>query len=210
MRTKYLKFSIAAALFVAACEKRTSPPGDTQPPNDATPTNVSVASAAALAGTAPPAMARDAAVITPRASADPGKAGHGGGASARKLVSKHVGGKNFTLDLASVGCSAASECIMTIKLVATGEYHVNREYPYKFMASPAPDVEFLGKGDVMAFTRAAGDFVEKDERIGTMTVRFKPASAGEARVAGIYKFSVCSADQCQIEQEKIELTVPVM
>jgi hypothetical protein len=99
---------------------------------------------------------------------------------------------------------------MTIKLAAAGSYHVNKEYPYKFVATPASGLEFLGKGEPQQFTRANGDFVEQGEKAGTMTVRFKPTAAGEAHVAGTYKFSVCSEDQCQIEQEKLELAVPVI
>ena len=42
-----------------------------------------------------------------------------------------------------------------------------------------------------------------------MTVRFKPSSAGETKVSGTYKMSICSADQCQIEAQPIALGVPV-
>ncbi|MDF2693887.1 MAG: hypothetical protein K0S65_2270 [Labilithrix sp.] len=99
---------------------------------------------------------------------------------------------------------------MTIKLAAAGSYHVNKEYPYKFVATPVPGVDFLGKGEATLFSRNSGDFVEQGEKNATMTVRFKPTAPGEARIAGTYKFSVCSEDQCQIEQEKLELAVPVM
>jgi hypothetical protein len=132
------------------------------------------------------------------------------GAAPPKQASHHVTGKNFELDLASPGCSVGQECAMTIKLVATGDYHVNKEYPYKFTAKALPDVAFLGKGDATIFTRAAGDYVEQGEKVGTMTVRFKPARHGDAKVAGTFKLSVCSADQCLIEQEAVELAVPVM
>jgi len=103
----------------------------------------------------------------------------------------HVDGKNFTIDVSATPCKAGQECAMTIKLVTAAEFHVNKEYPYKF-------------------TRAAGDFVEQGEKSGTMTVRFKPDTAGEAKVGGRYKLSVCSADQCQIEEENLEMAVPVM
>ena len=43
-----------------------------------------------------------------------------------------------------------------------------------------------------------------------MIVRFKPTSAGEARVSGTYKMSVCSAENCQIETQAVTLVVPVM
>lgn len=99
---------------------------------------------------------------------------------------------------------------MTLRLAASGEYHVNKEYPYKFVAAAAPGVQFLGNGDANTFSRAAGDFREEGEKAATMTVRFKPSSAGEARVSGTYKMSVCSAENCQIETQAVTLAVPVM
>ena len=69
---------------------------------------------------------------------------------------------------------------MTIKIATGAEWHVNKEYPYKFLASAAPNLTFLGKSDPNTFSRAAGDFAEQGEKTATMTVRFKPASAGES------------------------------
>ena len=69
---------------------------------------------------------------------------------------------------------------------------------------------YLGKADANTFTRAAGDFAEQNEKSATMTVRFKPAAAGETHVAGKYKLSVCSAEQCQIEEAAVDLPVSVL
>lgn len=160
-----------------------------------------VASASASASASPAdagaaKTTKDAGAGTPTAKLQPAKA--------------HVDGKNFTLDVASPGCRAGEECTMTIKLVASADYHVNKEYPYKFVAAAAPGITFLGKGDATTFSKASGDFVEEGEKTATMTVRFKPAAAGEAKVSGTYKMSVCSADQCQIEQQPVSLGVPVL
>jgi hypothetical protein len=123
---------------------------------------------------------------------------------------QRIDGQNFTLDLASTGCKKGAECAVTIKLVAAADYHVNKQYPYRFNATLAPGLAFLGKSDPpTSFTKDAGDFVEDGEKSGTMTVRFKPSAAGEAKVAGTYKMSVCSADQCQIEAQPVALSVPV-
>ena len=62
-----------------------------------------------------------------------------------KPASTRVSGKNFTLDAASPGCRVDTPCTMTLRLAASGEYHVNKEYPYKFLAAAAPGVQFLGK-----------------------------------------------------------------
>jgi acyl-coenzyme A thioesterase PaaI-like protein len=99
---------------------------------------------------------------------------------------------------------------VTIRLAATGGYHINKEYPYKFVATPTASVQFLGSGDANTFSRAAGDFREEGETTATMTVRLKPSSAGEMRFSGTYKMSVCSASNCQIEQQAVALTVSVM
>ncbi len=212
-----------AALFllsmgVSACEKSSAPQGETAP--QGSPSAVASSRPVVTAATPPPVVSSVAAASAspepepPVAVADAGKAKDGGSLAAPSRgstpASKHVTGTNFTLDLESPGCKAGTECAMTIKLVASGDYHVNAEYPYKFVASAAPGIEFLGKGEATTFTRAAGDFAPHGEKSGTMTVRFKPSSPGEARIAGTYKFSVCSADQCQIEQEKLDLAVPVM
>lgn len=122
---------------------------------------------------------------------------------------QRIDGQNFSLDLASTGCKAGADCTLTIKLNAAADYHVNKEYPYKVTANAAPGLTFLGKKDANTFSKESGDFVEEGEKTATMTVRFKPAAAGEAKVAGTYKMSVCSADQCQIEVQPIALNVPV-
>jgi hypothetical protein len=99
---------------------------------------------------------------------------------------------------------------MTLALAVAGDFHVNKEYPYKFIGAPAGGVSFLGKNDANIFGRTTGDFVEQGEKKATLTVRFKAASAGEAHVTGKYKLSVCSAAQCQIEEQAVDLAVPVI
>jgi hypothetical protein len=128
-----------------------------------------------------------------------------------KTVASHVSGKNFGVDASSAGCKAGDSCVVTIRLNVTGsEYHVNKEYPYKFIASANPAVQYLGSGDANTFSRASGDFREDGEKSATMTVRFKAKSAGDANVSGTFKLSVCSADNCQLDQANVNLTVPVL
>lgn len=174
-----------------------STPPTTEPTTE--PSTPPAASASAPAATAAAAPGRDA-----------GKAGAAAAAPALKPASKQFSGKNFNLDVTSPGCKVDTDCAMTIKLVAAGDYHVNKEYPYKFVATAAPGVTYLGKGDATTFSKAAGDFAEQGEKVATMTVRFKPTSAGEAKVAGTFKMSVCSAEQCQIESQAVDLAVPVL
>jgi hypothetical protein len=210
--------------MLAACEKNSSD-GSITPPKDPATASSPVASVSAVpaptpteppsavvATATPSSTAAGSAAPANSAATGKGREGGAGGPStaALKPVSKRVNGNNFALDVASPGCKAGEECAMTIKLAVSGAYHVNKEYPYKFIATPASGVAFLGKSEPNTFTRAAGDFVEQGEKAALMTVRFKPASAGEAKVAGKYKLSVCSADQCLIEEPMIDLAVPVM
>ena len=89
-----------------------------------------------------------------------------------KPAGTSISGKNFTLAVGSPGCRVDIPCAVTLRITAGGEFHVNKEYPYKFTASAAPGVTFLGSGDANVFSRAAGDFREEGEKTATMTVRF--------------------------------------
>jgi hypothetical protein len=183
---------LALVALLPACSKSDStstaapaPPASAKPTASAKPSTTTTAAAASAAAAAPAPVA-----LKPAAS--------------------HLSGKNFVLDAASPGCRVDTPCTMTVRLAAAGEYHVNKEYPYKFVAAAAPGVQFLGSGDANTFSRTAGDFREDGEKVATLTVRFKPTAAGEARVSGTYKMSVCSAENCQVETPTITLAVPVM
>jgi hypothetical protein len=136
--------------------------------------------------------------------------GKDAGAATPKTARARVEGKNFAIDVTAPSCAVDTDCALTLKLLPAGDFHINKEYPYKFVATPAAGVTFLGKGDPNTFSKSAGDFKEEGEKSATMTVRYKPTSAGGAKVSGTYKFSVCNPDQCQIENQPIALDVPVM
>jgi hypothetical protein len=42
-----------------------------------------------------------------------------------------------------------------------------------------------------------------------MKVKFKPAAKGNVTISGIYKLSVCSAQNCQLESQELSATVAV-
>jgi hypothetical protein len=189
------------ALGLLACDKKEAAPA----PAESAPVATTAAPVVTPSPSVSPMAAMSVATSLVVTKSDAGKPKAAAGPVTRK-----VEGKNYALELSAPACKSASECALTIKLVAAGDYHVNKEYPYKFAATAAPGLEFVTKAAPNTFTREAGDFVEQGEKTGTMTVRFKAASAGDAHVAGTYKFSVCSADQCQIEQEKLDFVVPVI
>jgi hypothetical protein len=211
-----MKHTIPAALLLvlAGCPKAENAGGGTGTGSTPSGGTTSSTTPVPLATSAAPSASEPATTTTktppPPASVASAKGKDAAAPPAAKLTQAHVDGKNFALDLAAPSCKADTECAVTIKLAVSGDFHVNKEYPYKFVGSPAPNVTFLGKGDANTFSKAAGDFAQEGEKSATMTVRYKPSSAGQAKVSGTYKLSVCNPDQCQIEQQPISIDVPVL
>jgi hypothetical protein len=121
-------------------------------------------------------------------------------------------GNDFFVDIASVdGCAVGGRCAVSIKLVATGDYHINDAYPYKFKADETDGVEFLGADGTgrNVFSTFTGNWSKSDERTGAMTIAFKPSNPGTKALGGIFKLSVCSAENCQLESQEVKTTVTV-
>jgi hypothetical protein len=121
-------------------------------------------------------------------------------------------GSNFFLDAAPSGdCAVGATCSVIIKLVATGEFHINDEYPYKFKADDAPGLVFLGADAAgkNVFSKVASDWQKKDEKSGEMKIAFRAADKGDKSVGGTFKLSVCSAQACELEQQPVQATVAV-
>jgi hypothetical protein len=96
-------------------------------------------------------------------------------------------------------CVHGRPCRATLHLEATGGYHVNEEYPFRFVPEAAPGVSFAAEQALR----------HDDAQHGTLEVEFTPAAAGTATVAGLFKLSVCSASACQIERPRLGLSVRV-
>lgn len=94
-------------------------------------------------------------------------------------------------------CPVNTTCEAQLVLTALGGYHVNDEYPTKFVADAASEVRIDGEGT----------FKIGGEKHGTMTVKFTPTKPG-AKLVGTFKLSVCSEDNCEIESPTITLAVP--
>lgn len=94
-------------------------------------------------------------------------------------------------------CASGAVCEARLVLTALGGYHVNQEYPFKFVGEPATSID------------GEGTFAIDDAKHGTLTVKFRPAAAGTAKLVGTFKLSVCSDENCQIEKPRLELAVPV-
>jgi hypothetical protein len=123
------------------------------------------------------------------------------------VAATHVEGNNYKVDTKVADCTAGAECTATIVLLALGAYHINDTYPYKFTVSGADGgggvdgLEFLGKDPANrgVFGKSNGDFEKQAEKVAALTVRFK-ARQGAIAFTGRYKMSVCSEQNCQLEQ----------
>jgi len=119
-------------------------------------------------------------------------------------------GPNFFVDATQAGdCAQGANCAITLSLVATGAFHINDEYPYKFRADDAAGFTFLGTDAAgpNVFSKAASNWQKTGAQTGAMTVGFQSVRKGKASVSGTFKLSVCSAQNCQLEQQTV--TVPV-
>jgi hypothetical protein len=130
-------------------------------------------------------------------------------AKASESCSHAVCADNFFIDAVPAECAAGVACTVALKLVATGAFHINDEYPYRFKADDAAGVEFLGTdtGGKGTFSKGAGDWQKSEEKAGTMTVKYIAADKGAKAVQGTFKLSVCSAQACLLEQRQVTANV---
>jgi len=95
-------------------------------------------------------------------------------------------------------CGSGAACEARVVLTALAGYHVNKDYPFKFVGDPA----------AMPID-GTGSFAIDGAKHGTMTIKFRPAAAGTATLIGTFKLSVCSDDTCEIESPRLEIAIPV-
>ncbi len=96
-------------------------------------------------------------------------------------------------------CVHAQPCRVVVELIADGDYHVNQEYPFRFVPDATPGVSFA----------AARELQHEGEKRGTLEVELTPAAAGPTTIAGTFKLSVCSEGACQIERPRLGVTIRV-
>jgi hypothetical protein len=194
----------ACTTLVLACH---SPSGSSDASTTTTaPITATATATAAATGTAS-ATATAAATGTVTATAT--ATGTAPATATATAAGSHVDGNHFSIDVAAPAvCGREAECAFTARVTALGDFHVNKEYPYKLKMEDAPGVTFLGKDAAGAstFSKSAGDFALAGEKAGVMTIRYR-AAAGAHPVAGTLKLSVCTASACLLEQAKVTATV---
>jgi hypothetical protein len=99
---------------------------------------------------------------------------------------------------------AGQESSIEINLTTKGDYHINKQYPYKFkVADPAPAGVTFPKPMLQ---RADGTF---DEKTGKFKVPFVAAKAGKTTIGGTFSISVCSDANCIMDKQAVDVDVDV-
>jgi hypothetical protein len=147
-------------------------------------------------GAAPAAAGAAPTAATPSAPA--------GGCDQHAVCADH-----FFVDAPGANCAAGMECVVTITLGATGAFHVNDEYPYKFTADLQPGVQFVGTDPAgqNVFSKSAGYWRKIDEKTGVLSVKLFIGTPGNMTITGKFKLSVCSAENCLLEQRDLKAQV---
>ncbi|MET0592680.1 MAG: hypothetical protein ABW133_08275 [Polyangiaceae bacterium] len=112
---------------------------------------------------------------------------------------------NYSAKIQSVGpCKKDQTCTAEIVVLAKGEYHINDKYPYRFKLEDPPPAGLkfpkavIGKEDGTM-----------DEHKVTLKVPFVPSIGGDKKVAGTLSLSVCSAANCLMDKQQLDLSVKV-
>ncbi len=94
--------------------------------------------------------------------------------------------------------------VVRIVLITKGDYHINEQYPYKFVVQESSDegVTFAKK----TIRRADGTFSKSRAE---MPVTFTSNRSGNVRVGGVLSLSVCTASNCLLDKRPLELTVTI-
>lgn len=136
-----------------------------------------------------------------------------GGGSAQGAECGHTScGSNYFVDATPpADCAVGANCTLGLTLVATGDFHINDDYPYKFRADDAPHVSFQGKDPAGAttFSKVANDWQKLAAQKGAMSIVFQAGQAGTQTLSGVFKLSVCSTQNCQLEQTPVRVAVRV-
>ena len=112
---------------------------------------------------------------------------------------------NYRAEMKAEGpCKKDATCTAQVVVEAKGEYHINDKYPYRFkLDDPPPEgIKYpkpvVGKEDGTM-----------DERKVVLKVPFVSESSGAKKVAGTLSLSVCSAANCLMDKQPLEVTVKV-
>ena len=112
---------------------------------------------------------------------------------------------NYRAEVKPAGrCEKNSPCSVDVLVLAKGEYHINDKYPYRFKLDDPPAAGLKYPKPVVG-----KDDATMDERKIVLKVPFLSEASGDKKVGGTLSFSVCSAGNCLMDKQPLELTVKV-
>jgi len=91
----------------------------------------------------------------------------------------------------------ASQAVL--RVTPKGKYKMNTRYPTALVLTPPAGVD-------LPKTKLKGEDVKISEQEARIEVRFTATDAGPKVFAGELKFSVCTAQACDIKKEKVSWT----
>jgi len=112
---------------------------------------------------------------------------------------------NYKVKLEAVGSFKKDQPgIINVVLETKGEYHINKQYPYKFATQdpPADGVTYPKK----VVPRADGTY---EERKAVLPIPFVPTKSGQVTVGGLFSLSVCTDANCLMDKQRLEISVKV-
>jgi hypothetical protein len=112
---------------------------------------------------------------------------------------------NYRAEMKAAGpCKKDSTCTAEVLVEAKGEYHINDKYPYRFKVEDPPPQGIKYPKPVVG--KEDGTM---DEHNVVLKVPFVSETSGAKKVAGTLSLSVCSAANCLMDKQPLEVTVKV-
>jgi hypothetical protein len=112
---------------------------------------------------------------------------------------------NYRAEIKSSGaCRKDNTCSVEVLVEAKGEYHINDKYPYRFKLEDPPPQGIKYPKPVVG--KEDGTM---DQRKVVLKVPFISEASGDKRVGGTLSLSVCSAANCLMDKQPLEVTVKV-
>jgi hypothetical protein len=137
--------------------------------------------------------------------AAPGAAPKEGPPSAATPAVPSMENANYRAQIRPSGaCKKDQTCTVEVLVEAKGEYHINDKYPYKFKLDDPPPAGMRYPKPVVS--KEDGTM---DEHKVVLKVPFVSESTGDKKVSGTLSLSVCSAANCLMDKQPLEVTVKV-
>jgi hypothetical protein len=112
---------------------------------------------------------------------------------------------NYRAEMRAAGpCKKNNTCGAEVLVEAKGDYHINDKYPYRFKVEDPPPAGIKYPKPVV--NKEDGTM---DEHKVVLKVPFVPEASGARKVAGTLSLSVCSAANCLMDKQPLEVTVKV-